>query len=98
MESKLLTVLVRYAGRVGTQGHVLQEVWGPHQPSTTHYVRVYIGQLRHTLEANLARPRYLVTEPGVGISSHDRRRKGAGVTLHVIWRSFLHFIWRGGFL
>jgi two-component system KDP operon response regulator KdpE len=45
---------------------LLQEVWGPHQTSATHYVRVYMGQLRHKLEANPARPRYLVTEPGVG--------------------------------
>jgi len=66
IEYKLLTVLVRYAGRVVTQRQLLQEVWGPHQTSTTHYVRVYMGQLRHKLEANPARPRYLVTEPGVG--------------------------------
>ena len=66
IEYKLLTVLVRYAGRVVTQRQLLQEVWGPHQTSTIHYVRVYMGQLRHKLEANPARPRYLVTEPGVG--------------------------------
>jgi two-component system KDP operon response regulator KdpE len=66
IEYKLLTVLVRYAGRVVTQRQLLQEVWGPHQTSTTHYVRVYMGQLRHKLETNPARPRYLVTEPGVG--------------------------------
>ena len=66
IEYKLLTVLVRYAGRVVTQRQLLQAVWGPHQTSTTHYVRVYMGQLRHKLEANPARPRYLVTEPGVG--------------------------------
>jgi two-component system, OmpR family, KDP operon response regulator KdpE len=66
IEYKLLTVLVRYAGRVVTQRQLLQEVWGPHQTSATHYVRVYMGQLRHKLEVNPARPRYLVTEPGVG--------------------------------
>jgi two-component system, OmpR family, KDP operon response regulator KdpE len=66
IEYKLLTVLVRYAGRVVTQRQLLQEVWGPHQTSATHYVRVYMGQLWHKLEANPARPRYLVTEPGVG--------------------------------
>jgi two-component system, OmpR family, KDP operon response regulator KdpE len=66
IEYKLLTVLVRYAGRVVTQRQLLQEVWGPHQTSATHYVRVYMGQLRHKLEANPVRPRYLVTEPGVG--------------------------------
>jgi len=66
IEYKLLTVLVRYAGRVVTQRQLLHDVWGPHQTSTTHYVRVYMGQLRHKLEVNPARPRYLVTEPGVG--------------------------------
>ena len=66
IEYKLLTVLVRYAGRVVTQRQLLHDVWGPYQTGTTHYVRVYMGQLRHKLEANPARPRYLVTEPGVG--------------------------------
>ena len=66
IEYKLLTVLVRYAGRVVTQRQLLQEVWGPHQTSAMHYVRVYMRQLRHKLEANPTRPRYLVTEPGVG--------------------------------
>lgn len=66
IEYKLLTILVRSAGRVVTQRQLLQDVWGPHQTSATHYVRVYMGQLRHKLEVNPARPRYLVTEPGVG--------------------------------
>jgi len=66
IEYKLLTVLVRYAGRVVTQRQLLHDVWGPHHTSATHYVRVYMGQLRHKLEVNPARPRYLVTEPGVG--------------------------------
>jgi two-component system KDP operon response regulator KdpE len=66
IEYKLLTVLVRYAGRVVTQRQLLQEVWGPQQTSAMHYVRVYMRQLRHKLEANPTRPRYLVTEPGVG--------------------------------
>jgi two-component system, OmpR family, KDP operon response regulator KdpE len=66
IEYKLLTVLVQYAGRVVTQRKLLQEVWGPHQTSAMHYVRIYMGQLRHKLEANPTRPRYLVTEPGVG--------------------------------
>jgi two-component system, OmpR family, KDP operon response regulator KdpE len=66
IEYKLLTVLVRYAGRVVTQRQLLQEVWGPQQTSAMHYVRVYMRQLRHKLEADPTRPRYLVTEPGVG--------------------------------
>ena len=65
IEYKLLTVLVRYAGRVVTQRQLLQEVWGPHQTSAMHYVRVYMRQLRHKLEVDPTRPRYLVTEPGV---------------------------------
>jgi two-component system KDP operon response regulator KdpE len=66
IEYKLLTTLVRYAGKVVTHHQLLREVWGPGASSETHYLRVYMGQLRHTLEANPARPRYLVTESGVG--------------------------------
>lgn len=66
IEYKLLTTLVRYAGKVVTHHQLLREVWGPGASSETHYLRVYMGQLRHKLEANPARPRYLVTESGVG--------------------------------
>ena len=66
IEYKLLTTLVRYAGRVVTHRQLLQEVWGPGYTEASHYLRVYMGQLRHKLEADPARPRYLVTEPGVG--------------------------------
>ena len=66
IEYKLLTTLVRYAGRVLTHRQLLQEVWGPGHTEASHYLRVYMGQLRHKLEADPARPRYLVTEPGVG--------------------------------
>ena len=66
IEYKLLTTLVRYAGRVVTHRQLLQEVWGPGHTEASHYLRVYMGQLRHKLEADPARPRYLVTEPGVG--------------------------------
>jgi two-component system, OmpR family, KDP operon response regulator KdpE len=66
LEYKLLTTLVRYAGRVVTHRQLLQEVWGPGHTDAPHYLRVYMGQLRHKLEADPARPRYLVTEPGVG--------------------------------
>ena len=66
IEYKLLTTLVRYAGRVVTHRQLLKEVWGPGHTEASHYLRVYMGQLRHKLEADPARPRYLVTEPGVG--------------------------------
>jgi two-component system KDP operon response regulator KdpE len=66
IEYKLLAALVRHAGKVLTHRQLLQEVWGPAYSTESHYLRVYMGQLRHKLEADPARPRYLRTEPGVG--------------------------------
>jgi len=66
IEYKLLQVLIRHADRVVTHGQLLNEVWGPHHNDQTHYLRVYMVQLRRKLEADSARPRYLQTEPGVG--------------------------------
>jgi two-component system KDP operon response regulator KdpE len=51
---------------VVTHPQLLREVWGPGHDSQAHYVRVYMAHLRHKLEAEPARPRYLLTEPGVG--------------------------------
>jgi two-component system, OmpR family, KDP operon response regulator KdpE len=65
-EFNLLATLVRYAGRVVTHRQLLRDVWGPGSTGKSHYVRVYMGQLRHKLEADPARPRYLETETGVG--------------------------------
>ena len=65
-EYKLLTTLLKYAGKVVTHKQLLKEVWGPQAVSQTHYLRVYMAQLRQKLEAAPARPRYLTTEPGVG--------------------------------
>ncbi len=65
-EYKLLVVLAKHAGKVLTHHQLLREVWGPNHGSDTQYLRDYMGQLRHKLEKNPARPRYLVTEPGVG--------------------------------
>ena len=65
-EYDLLRVLVINAGKVLTHPHLLREVWGPADVDETHYVRVYIGQLRQKIEADPARPRYILTEPGVG--------------------------------
>lgn len=66
IEYKLLTVLVRNVGRVLTHRQLLKEVWGPLHTEEAHYVRVYMRQLRSKVEADPARPRYLVTEIGVG--------------------------------
>jgi len=66
IEYKLLTMLAQHAGKVVTQRQLLQAVWGPTYATETHYLRVYMGQLRHKLETDPARPRYLMTEPGVG--------------------------------
>src|SRR5436190_250211 len=53
-------------GKVVTHSQLLREVWGPTHTDAAHYVRVYMAHLRHKLEAEPARPRYLLTEPGVG--------------------------------
>jgi two-component system KDP operon response regulator KdpE len=66
IEYKLLTTLVRYAGKVLTHRQLLKEVWGPLHVDEAHYLRVYMRQLRNKLEANPAHPRFLVTELGVG--------------------------------
>jgi two-component system, OmpR family, KDP operon response regulator KdpE len=66
IEYRLLATLIRHAGRVMTHNQLLTEVWGPNQAEQAHYLRVYAAQLRRKLEADPARPRYLLTEPGVG--------------------------------
>jgi two-component system KDP operon response regulator KdpE len=66
IEYKLLATLVHYAGKVVTHRQLLQEVWGEHAIHDAHYLWVYMSQLRHKLELEPARPRYLLTEPGVG--------------------------------
>lgn len=66
IEYRLLTTLVRHAGRVLSQRQLLKEVWGPAHTDQAHYLRVYMGTLRRKLERDPARPRYLLTEPGVG--------------------------------
>lgn len=65
-EYKLLTELVRDAGKVLTHRQLLNAVWGPNAVEHTHYLRVYMTQLRHKLERDPTRPRHLQTEPGVG--------------------------------
>jgi two-component system KDP operon response regulator KdpE len=63
---KLLVVLVKHAGMVMTHRHLLEQVWGPGHAHQMQYLRVYMTQLRHKLERDPARPRYFVTETGVG--------------------------------
>jgi two-component system, OmpR family, KDP operon response regulator KdpE len=65
-EYKLLATMIRHAGRVATHRQLLEEVWGANYAGQTHYLRVYMAQLRHKLEPDPARPRLLATEPGVG--------------------------------
>ncbi len=66
LEYKLFATLMKHAGKVLTHRQLLKEVWGPTYADQTQYLRVYMVQLRHKLERDPARPRYLVTEPGVG--------------------------------
>ncbi len=66
IEYRLLCALAAWPGRVLTHEHLLREVWGPGYTSQHHYLRVYMAQLRHKLERDPSRPRWLLTEPGVG--------------------------------
>ncbi len=65
-EWHVLDVLVRHAGKLVPHRQLLQEVWGPRYESETNYLRVYLAQLRAKLEPDPARPRFLLTEPGMG--------------------------------
>ena len=65
-EYNLLAVLARHAGRVLTHRQLLQEVWGDAPAAQSTYLRVYMAGLRKKLEQDPARPRLLITEPGVG--------------------------------
>ena len=62
----LLVALVHHAGKVITHRQLLSEVWRPNATEQAHYLRVYMAHLRRKLEADAARPRYLLTEAGVG--------------------------------
>lgn len=73
IEYKLLTTLIKHAGKVVTHNLLLKEAWGAGYQDETHYLRVYMAQLRRKLEHDSAHPKYLITEPGVGY-----RLKGLG--------------------
>jgi two-component system KDP operon response regulator KdpE len=66
IEYKLLTLLVKHAGKVLTHRQILSEVWGSNNTDEDNSLRVYVHQLRHKIEDDPARPRYLITEIGVG--------------------------------
>jgi two-component system KDP operon response regulator KdpE len=66
IEFKLLTTLVASRGKVLTHRQLLRDVWGPQQVQETHYLRVFMAALRRKIEADPARPRFLLTEQGIG--------------------------------
>jgi two-component system KDP operon response regulator KdpE len=66
-EYALLAMLIQHAGRVVTQPQLLRELWGPSHQHDTHYLRILLGKLRHKLGDDAAAPRYIATEPGVGL-------------------------------
>jgi two-component system KDP operon response regulator KdpE len=66
IEFRLLVALARSAGMVATHRRLLVEVWGPTHEKDTHYLRIYMKQLREKLEADPVQPRYILTETGVG--------------------------------
>ncbi|MCW4353578.1 response regulator [Hoyosella sp. YIM 151337] len=70
-EWSILGLLVRNKGRLVTQKQILREVWGPSYNNETHYLRVYMAQLRRKLEADPSRPKNLLTEPGMGYRFTD---------------------------
>lgn len=70
-EYKLLALLAKNAGKVLTHRHILKEVWGPSYVNHPHYVRVHMAELRKKVEGDPARPKWIVTEPGVGYRLRD---------------------------
>jgi two-component system KDP operon response regulator KdpE len=65
-EYRLLSLLAKNAGKLLTQRQLLKDIWGISAIEHTHYLRIYIAQLRHKLEKNASRPQLIITEPGVG--------------------------------
>ena len=70
-EWQVLEILVRNSGRLVTQRHLLQEVWGQSYETESNYLRVYMAQLRRKLEPEPSQPKYLLTEPGMGYRFAD---------------------------
>jgi two-component system KDP operon response regulator KdpE len=65
-EFRLLALLARNEGKLLTHRTILREVWGPAYDDESHYLHVYVSQLRRKIEPDPTRPRYLLTEPGAG--------------------------------
>ena len=76
-EFELLRLLVRNQGKLLTHKAILQDVWGRAYADESHYLHVYVSQLRRKLEPEPARPRYILTEPGVGYRLVDPARRGS---------------------
>ena len=74
-EYSLLTLLARNEGKLMTHQAILREVWGRAYADESHYLHVYVSQLRRKLEPDPARPRYILTEPGVGYRLVDPLRR-----------------------
>ena len=70
-EFDLLRLFVRNPGKLMTHRAILTEVWGPAYQSESHYLHVYVSQLRRKIEPDPSRPRYLLTEPGAGYRLAD---------------------------
>ena len=66
IEYSLLGYLIAHSGRVLTHRQLLREVWGPEHVEDPHYLRIYVANLRRKLEADAARPKFLLTETGIG--------------------------------
>ncbi len=65
-EWQIVEVLARHTGKLVPQQQLLQQVWGPQYERETHYLRIYMSQIRRKLEPDPSRPRYFITEPGMG--------------------------------
>ncbi|ASF45391.1 response regulator [Methylovulum psychrotolerans] len=66
IQYRLLTLLIKNAGKVLTHQYILKEVWGPSYKDNSHYLRIYMSQLRQKLEIDPTQPQYLLTESGIG--------------------------------
>ena len=77
-EYALLALLIQHAGRLVTQPQLLRELWGPTHQYDTHYLRILVRKLRQRLNDNAADPRWIVTEPGIGLRfrTHDAGAAG----------------------
>lgn len=71
IQYRILSILIQHAGLVVTHRQLLKEIWGIEHLEDNHYLRIYMRQLRHKIETNPARPRYLLTETGIGYRLSD---------------------------